>query len=94
LQAHFHFCKKVVRTFKVRSSKNKKELSISLVAQHKRTVVNLKQTQLAAYNNTFAKWRVSRVLVSSVFIHNFVLADSVKLRMPPLRKSAKRYAAF
>jgi hypothetical protein len=90
LQAHFHFCTKVVRTLKVCRSKNKKELPISLVAQHKRTVVNLKLTQLAAYNNTFAKWRVSQVLASSVFIHNFVLADSVKLRMPPLRKSAKR----
>jgi hypothetical protein len=35
LQAHFYFAYAAVKTLKVRSSKNKKELSISLVAQHK-----------------------------------------------------------
>jgi hypothetical protein len=66
LQAHFYFAYAAVKTLKVRSSKNKKELSISLVAQHKRTVVNLKQTQLAAYNSMQA------ITAGSVLIWKFV----------------------
>ena len=88
----FSFCTSSSSKIKVSSSKIKKSLQSSLVAKHKRTVVNFKVTDLPAPNSTFAKWRVSWVLVSSVFIHNFVLADSVKLRKPPLRKSAKRYS--
>jgi hypothetical protein len=46
-----------------------------------------------AHNSTFAKWRVEEVLVRSVFNLTFVASRQVEVPNPPIRKSAKRYAA-
>jgi hypothetical protein len=47
----------------------------------------------AAYNSTFAKWRVEEVLVRSVFNLTFVASRQVEVPNPPIRKSSNRYAA-
>lgn len=43
------------------------------------------------HNSTFAKWRVEKVLVRSVFNLTFVASRQVEVPNPPIRKSAKRY---
>jgi hypothetical protein len=43
------------------------------------------------HNSTFAKWRVEKVLVRSVFIITFVASRQVEVPNPPIRKSANRY---
>jgi hypothetical protein len=45
----------------------------------------------AAYNSTFAKWRVEEVLVRSVFNLTFVASRQVEVPNPPIRKSSNRY---
>jgi hypothetical protein len=47
-----------------------------------------------AYNSTFAKWWVEKVLVRSVFNLTFVVSRQVEVPNPPIRKSEKRYASF
>ena len=43
-----------------------------------------------AYNSTFAKWRVEKVLVRSVFNITFVASRQVEVPNPPIRKSSNR----
>ena len=43
------------------------------------------------HNSTFAKWRVEKVLVRSVFNLTFVASRQIEVPKPPIRKSAKRY---
>ena len=45
----------------------------------------------AAYNSTFAKWRVEEVLVRSNFNITVVASRQVEVPNPPIRKSATRY---
>ena len=88
----FSFLHKPIEKLKTATKQKRKRACHFPLLQLLKSIANFRlKEDLATHNNTFAKWRVSRVLASSVFIHNFVLADSVKLRMPPLRKSAKRY---
>jgi hypothetical protein len=47
-----------------------------------------------AHNSTFAKWRVEKVLVRSVFNLTFVASRQVEVPNPPIRKSSNRYRAF
>ncbi len=42
-------------------------------------------------NSTFAKWRVEKVLVRSVFNITFVASRQVEVPNPPIRKSSNRY---
>jgi hypothetical protein len=44
-----------------------------------------------AYNSTFAKWRVEKILVRSVFNLTFVASRQVEVPNPPIRKSSNRY---
>jgi hypothetical protein len=48
----------------------------------------------AAYNSTFAKWRVEEVLVRSVFNITFVASRQVEVPNPPIRKSSNRYVPY
>jgi hypothetical protein len=48
------------------------------------------EKKTTAGNSTFAKWRVEKVLVLSVFISTFVASRQVEVLNPPIRKSAKR----
>ena len=50
-----------------------------------------KDLEAAAYNSTFAKWRVEEVLVRSVFNLTFFASRQVEVPNPPIRKSSKRY---
>jgi hypothetical protein len=45
----------------------------------------------SAYNSTFAKWRVEKVLVRSVFNITFVASRQGEVPNPPIRKSSNRY---
>jgi len=45
----------------------------------------------ATHNSTFAKWRVEKVIVRSVFNLTFVASRQVEVPNPPFRKSANRY---
>jgi len=42
-------------------------------------------------NSTFAKWRVEKVLVRSVFNITFVASRQGEVPNPPIRKSSNRY---
>jgi hypothetical protein len=48
-------------------------------------------TRKTAYNSTFAKWRVEKVLVRSVFNLTFVASRQIEVPNPPIRKSSNRY---
>ena len=48
------------------------------------------QKRRAAANSTFAKWRVEKVLVRSVFNLTFVASRQVEVPNPPIRKSSNR----
>jgi hypothetical protein len=53
------------------------------------------QTEIKpAPNSTFAKWRVEKVLVRSVFNLTFVASRQVEVPNPPIRKSSNRYRSF
>jgi len=49
-----------------------------------------KDVEAAAYNSTFAKWRVEKVLIRSVFNFTFVASRQIEVPKPPIRKSANR----
>jgi hypothetical protein len=91
MSSTFSFLHKPSEELKSASKQKRKRACHFPLLQKLKSSANFQRTEdLATHNNTFAKWRGSRVLASLVFIHKFVLADSVKLRMPPLRQSAKR----
>jgi hypothetical protein len=50
-----------------------------------------KMERTAAYNSTFAKWRVEKVIVRSVFNLTFVASRQIEVPNPPIRKSSNRY---
>jgi len=47
-----------------------------------------------AYNSTYKKLAVQWLNEALCFVSSSVLADSFRLRNPPLRQAAKRYRAF
>ena len=49
-----------------------------------------KMERTAAYNSTFAKWRVEKVLVRSVFNLTCFASRQVEVPNPPIRKSSNR----
>jgi hypothetical protein len=46
--------------------------------------------RMATANSTFAKWRVEKVLVRSVFNLTFVASRQIVVPNPPIRKSSNR----
>ena len=57
---------------------------------YKRIVDQIWTEGRAAANSTFAKWRVEKVLVRSVFNLTFVASRQVEVPNPPIRKSSNR----
>jgi len=52
---------------------------------------SLLKSKKTVHNSTFAKWRVEKVLVRSVFNITFVASRQIEAPKPPIRKSSNRY---